>query len=47
MRAHIDFLDAAIAQTQVEIEQHLAPYHDAVRLLQTILASTRRRLPPS
>jgi transposase len=36
MRAHNDFLDAAIAQTQVEIEQHLAPYHDAVRLLQTI-----------
>jgi transposase len=34
--AHIDFLDAAIAQTHAEIEQHLTPYHDAMRLLQTI-----------
>jgi transposase len=34
--AHIDFLDAAIAQTHAEIEQLLIPYHDAMRLLQTI-----------
>jgi transposase len=34
--AHVDFLDAAIAQTQDEIAERLAPYHEAVRLLQTI-----------
>jgi transposase len=34
--AHVDFLDAAIAQVQAESEQQLAPYRDAVRLLQTI-----------
>jgi transposase len=34
--AHIDFLDAAITQVQAAIEQHLAPFEDAVRLLQTI-----------
>jgi transposase len=34
--AHIDFLDAAIAQVHAEIERHLAPYHDAMRRLQTI-----------
>jgi transposase len=34
--AHVDFLDAAIAQTQTEITDRLAPYQEAVRLLQTI-----------
>jgi transposase len=33
---HIDFLEAALAQTYAEIEQHLFPYHDAMRLVQTI-----------
>jgi transposase len=36
MLAHIDFLDLAIQQTPVEIERHLAPYHNAMRLLQTL-----------
>lgn len=39
MLAHIDFLDAAIAQTEAEIERHLAASDDtreALRLLQTI-----------
>lgn len=39
MLAHIDFLEAAIAQTQTEIEQQLAAAPDtsnAMRLLQTI-----------
>jgi transposase len=34
--AHLDFLDAAIAQVPAEIERHLAPYHDALRRRQTI-----------
>ena len=34
--AHIDFLEAAIAELQVEIERHLAPFDEAVALLQTI-----------
>jgi transposase len=34
--AHVDFLDAAIARTQAEITDHLTPYQEAVRLLQTI-----------
>ena len=34
--AHIDFLDASIAQLQGEIEQGLAPLTDAVTLLRTI-----------
>jgi transposase len=34
--AHLDFLAAAIAQLEGEIEQRLRPYEDAVRLLQTI-----------
>jgi transposase len=34
--AHLDFLEAAIAQLQGEIEQRLRPYEAAVRLLQTI-----------
>jgi transposase len=34
--AHVDFLDASIAQTQEQIEAHLRPYQEAVRLLQTI-----------
>jgi transposase len=34
--AHVDFLDAAIARVQAELEQHLAPYAEALQLLQTI-----------
>ena len=34
--AHVDFLDASIAQTHAEIEARLQPYQEAVRLLQTI-----------
>jgi transposase len=34
--AHLDFLEAAIAQLEGEIEQRLRPYEEAVRLLQTI-----------
>jgi len=36
IRAHIDFLEAAIAQLEGEIEQRLLPYEEAVHLLQTI-----------
>ena len=35
--AHIDFLEAAIAELQAEIERRLAPFDEAVDLLQTIL----------
>ncbi len=34
--AHIDALDEAIAQVQVEIERHLAPFEEVLALLQTI-----------
>lgn len=34
--AHMDFLEAAIAQLEEEIEQRLRPYEEAVQLLQTI-----------
>src|SRR5262245_35447276 len=34
--AHIDFLEAAVAQLEAEIEQRLRPYEQAVQLLQTI-----------
>jgi transposase len=34
--AHVDFLDAAIARVQAEMERHLAPYQEALHLLQTI-----------
>jgi transposase len=34
--AHIDFLEAAIAELQAEIERRLAPFDEAVDLLQTI-----------
>jgi transposase len=34
--AHVDFLNAASAQTQAEIGEYLAPHQEAVRLLQTI-----------
>src|SRR5262245_13891730 len=34
--AHMDFLEAAIAQLEGEIEQRLQPYAEAVQLLQTI-----------
>jgi transposase len=34
--AHVDFLDAVIAQAQDAITQLLAPYQEAMRLLQTI-----------
>jgi len=34
--AHIDFLDQSLAQLQQEIEQRLAPFEEAVELLQTI-----------
>jgi transposase len=34
--AHIDFLEAAIAELQQEVERHLAPFAEAVELLQTI-----------
>jgi transposase len=34
--AHVDFLDASIAQAQAEIAARLQPYEEAVRLLQTI-----------
>jgi transposase len=33
---HLDFLEAAIAQLEGEIEQRLRPYEEAARLLQTI-----------
>jgi transposase len=36
MLVHIDFLDQAIAQVQAQLDQHLAPYHEAMELLQTI-----------
>jgi transposase len=48
--AHVDFLDAAIAQTHAEIEARLQPHQSAVRLLQTIpgIQETRKPLrPPS
>lgn len=32
----VDFLDAALARVQAELEQHLAPYAEALQLLQTI-----------
>ena len=35
--AHIDFLEESIAQVQWEIEQHLAPFEEAVRLAQSVL----------
>jgi transposase len=34
--AHVDFLDASILQVQAEIDTHLAPYAEALALLQTI-----------
>ncbi len=34
--AHVDFLDASIQQVPAEIEGHLAPYAEALALLQTI-----------
>ena len=34
--AHIDFLDQSLAQLQLEIEQRLAPFQEAITLLQTI-----------
>jgi transposase len=34
--AQIDFLDVTIAQVQVEIDQHVAPFAEAVALAQTI-----------
>jgi transposase len=34
--AHVDFLDAALARVQAEVEQHVVPYQDALRLVQTI-----------
>src|SRR5260221_6338394 len=34
--AHVDFLDAAIVRVQAEMEQHLVPYQEALRLVQTI-----------
>ena len=34
--AHIDFLEQSIAQVQQEIEQHLAPFEEAVRLAQSV-----------
>lgn len=34
--AHIDYVEGAIADMQTEIERALAPYDEAVELLQTI-----------
>lgn len=34
--AHIEFLEASMAQVQCEIEQRLSPYEQAMELLQTI-----------
>lgn len=36
MLVHIDFLDQAIAQVQAQLDQQLAPYQEAMDLLQTI-----------
>ena len=36
IRAHVDFLNVAIAQTPAEIGEYLAPHQEAVRLLHTI-----------
>ncbi len=36
MLAHIDYLEAALADLQVAIEEHLTPFAEAVELLQTI-----------
>jgi transposase len=44
---HIEFLEQAIAQVQVEIERCLPPFEEALALLQTILASRRSRPAPS
>jgi len=34
--AHIDFLEESLAQLQADIDAHLAPYAQAMELLQTI-----------
>ena len=36
MLTHCDFLEQAVGQVQAQIERQLAPYHEALALLQTI-----------
>jgi transposase len=36
MLAHLDFLEASLAEVQAEIERHLAPFEEAVALAQTL-----------
>jgi hypothetical protein len=43
--AHIDFLEESIAHVQQEIEQHLAPFEEAVRLAQSVLVHWGRNIP--